>query len=573
MRLHTGSQALTLLLLVHSVDKVVGLDLAQCFTDITTNANITNNLVGLLDGNGYPVLNIADATAISYSLCTSVCGNTQDFQWPALSQDFSSWLLPYLALISQLPFGAQYRSDDVMSAILTVGSPVLAGYSLFVTLLNSRWINRRFRQSVAYPNSHFALSIVSSLQQVPLDLHTDKLTSLVVLPENDCWWKYLSQLTDLPHKWSAASATSIAWVIIAYILSIANSPSNAFTSTQADGGATSSMWLWLVPISPKCDFNRLQAAYARADQYARTGMADVPAGTSTQRALTITARDDEVMSPDELLTPPVFNYSRSLAWANTAETMFQVFKAASEKAQKHLPVNITDGDGVWASEPSDLTSSIHPDNRSGTPDQIRAYCAIPTQRSHWVPGVFTRMAFASCVALALQWGTIGGAIIIEWFTPTTAGHGVSISELLHLWRRIDYHLDDAPELQYSRALFCSLFQSKNDPPPREPLSARVSLVLSHCLRKMGKLLAIANSGWVITTCILQYSDVYDTCFCNSSMISRGAAAYITIIETSAQAALAKNAWIGALFLVFISASAFVSTVGLLVDTIPAEPSL
>ncbi|KAG1794028.1 uncharacterized protein BJ212DRAFT_1292233, partial [Suillus subaureus] len=103
---------------------------------------------------------------------------------------------------------------------------------------------------------------------------------------------------------------------------------------------------------------------------------------------------------------------------------------------------------------------------------------------------------------------------------------------------------------------------------RASLSARVALTFSHLLRRMGKLLAIANSLWVVLACILQYSGFYNTCFCNSSIISRGnAAAYITIIETTDQAALAKVAWIGALFLVCTSASAFVAFVGLLLDTL------
>jgi hypothetical protein len=100
----------------------------------------------------------------------------------------------------------------------------------------------------------------------------------------------------------------------------------------------------------------------------------------------------------------------------------------------------------------------------------------------------------------------------------------------------------------------------------------VPLALSVCLRRMGKLLAIANSLWVIVTCVLQYSDFYDTCFCNSSMISRGQAAYITIIETSAQAFLAKVAWYGALSLSLGSAAAFVILIFLLLDTVSAERS-
>ncbi|KAG1749682.1 uncharacterized protein EDB91DRAFT_1217491 [Suillus paluster] len=570
MRLHTGSRALGLLLLVQSVEKVAGHNWTQCLVDIAANANATHDLIGLLDGNGDPVSNTFDATAISYSLCTSFCGSKRGIYLDILSQDFSSWLLPYLALISQLPFGAQYRLDNLMSAVLTVGSPALAGYSLFITLLNSRWINRRFSQSVHYPNSRFAVSIISSLQQVPLRLHSDRtrFPSLVVLPENDTWWKYFSELVDYTHTWSIASATSIAWVVIAYILSIVNTPSDAYANSQAGSEATSSMWLWLIPIvigwlqlSPKCDFHRLQAAYDRADQHARTGWADAHAGTppaSTQRALTITAKEDDVMSPDELLTPPVFNYSRSLRWASTAETMFLAFKVASEKAESHIPVH---SESEWVE--SHNIKTIHPSNRRGSPQEITAYCAPPdgAWRSHWAPGVFTRMALASCASLTLQWGTVGAAFMVEWFIPTTGIGCDSLGYLLYgvvstfIWIML---LMSSILAHYSAAYYC-----------RPPLSARVALVLSHWLRRMGKLLAVANSIWVVLTCILQYSGFYDTCFCNSSMISRGkATAYVTIIETTAQAALAKAAWIGGLVLTCSSASVFVGLVSLLLDTLP-----
>lgn len=82
------------------------------------------------------------------------------------SRRFSSWLLANLALISQLPFGAQHRLDDFISVVLTVGSQALAGHSLFITLFNSRWIHHQFTQSVDYPNSRFAVTILNGLQQV-----------------------------------------------------------------------------------------------------------------------------------------------------------------------------------------------------------------------------------------------------------------------------------------------------------------------------------------------------------------------------------------------------------------------
>ncbi|KAG1766415.1 hypothetical protein EDD22DRAFT_355853 [Suillus occidentalis] len=568
MRLHIRSHALSFLLL-HSVEKVAGIDWVQCLTDIKLNADATQNLVGLLNSNGDPVSNVADATAISYSLCTSFCGKGGDFQVSVSAQDFSSWFLPYLALISQLPFGAQYRLDNLMSAILTVGSPVLAGYSLFITLLNSRWINRRFSHSVDYPNSRSAVSIISSLQQSPLRLHSDRacFASLIVLPENDSWWQYFFELVDYTHTWSIASATSIAWVVVAYILSVADSPSDVFVTATAGAEATSSVWLWLIPIvmgwlqlSPKCDFNRLKAAYDRADRHARAGMADRLIATpsaSTQRALRITAQEEDVISPDELLTPPVFNYSRSLEWACTAEDIFLMYKAASEKARSRIPVN---AESEWIE--SDDFKSIHPHNRHGSPQEIAAYCAQPgrARRSHWAPGVFTRMIIASCASLALQWGTVGGAFIVAWFTPTVGLGCRSLSYLLYgvvstiIWMML---LISSILAHYSAAYSY-----------RASLSERVALACSHSLRRMGKLLAIANSLWVILMCILQYSGFYSTCFCNSNMIHRGdTVAYITIIETTTQAALAKVVWIGALFLACTSASVFVVLVNLLLDTL------
>ncbi|KAJ8593631.1 hypothetical protein M405DRAFT_858772 [Rhizopogon salebrosus TDB-379] len=120
-----------------------------------------------------------------------------------------------------------------MSAVLTIGSPALAGYSLITTLLNSRWINRRFKQSVDYPNAVSAVSILSSLHQ--------RMTPGGNVSLN-------SEFVDYTHTWSIASATSIAWVVAAYMLTVANSLSDVYSDVQSNGEATGSIWLWLIPI-------------------------------------------------------------------------------------------------------------------------------------------------------------------------------------------------------------------------------------------------------------------------------------------------------------------------------------
>jgi hypothetical protein len=149
--------------------------------------------------------------------------------------------------------------------LLTLGSPTLAAYSLALTVLNGRWIAQLFSK-YRYPNAKNAVRILSSLQQSPLRVDTDDvlLASLIMLPQNDEWWEELVVWLEYPHTWSISAATSIAWVIIAYIFTIIDYFSqDAQNSLNPNGdgvGSIGSLWLWLLPIvigwlqlSPKCD--------------------------------------------------------------------------------------------------------------------------------------------------------------------------------------------------------------------------------------------------------------------------------------------------------------------------------
>jgi hypothetical protein len=102
-------------------------------------------------------------------------------------------------------------------------------------------------------------------------------------------------------------------------------------------------------------------------------------------------------------------------------------------------------------------------------------------------------------------------------------------------------------------------------------SARVALVLSHWLRRMGKLLAIVNSVRVVLACIFQYSNFYDTCFCLSNVLGRGKPTYAANIETAAQAhyLLLKAAW-GAFVLASTSALVFLGIGNLLLYSLPLQ---
>jgi hypothetical protein len=136
----------------------------------------------------------------------------------------SAWLLPYLALVAQLPFGATDRLDNVVAVLLSVGSPTLAAYSLALTVLNGHWLARRFSR-FTYPNVRSAVQVLNRLQQAPVRITTrgSLLASLVVLPENNQWWTELVDWLDYTHTFTISSIASILWVTIAFLFTVINS--------------------------------------------------------------------------------------------------------------------------------------------------------------------------------------------------------------------------------------------------------------------------------------------------------------------------------------------------------------
>ena len=112
----------------------------QCLDTFRANGNAT----GGTDYFGRPVNDSRDAVALTYGECKSLCGTKQEaFSWSTFSQQFSAWLLPWLALVSQLPFGAESRLDNLISG----ESPswyMLVGPAIFLppcTSRSHRWIS------------------------------------------------------------------------------------------------------------------------------------------------------------------------------------------------------------------------------------------------------------------------------------------------------------------------------------------------------------------------------------------------------------------------------------------------
>lgn len=568
------------LLLSLSLRGACAVNFTDCFINFRNYANYTLNASGLVDANGRNIENtsseILNAVGFTYDACLSQCGSgLQKPTWINTSQQFGAWLLPYLALISQLPFGARHRVDNLMSAILTVGSPVLAGYSMILTILNARWISRQF-EIVSFPNAKHAVRILISLQQTPLKITNENslLSSLIVLPENDDWWPTIADCLDYTLTWSIASATSIAWVIIAYLLTVISSLSDMNANLNSNGQGTGSVWLWLIPIvigwlqlSPKCDYVRIKRAMENADAMAfvATHYGVVKASDiSERRAISIDFTLEQHSSPDENLTPPIYNYARAIPWSRSAEDVFDAFRMASNNSRIHRPVRMG---SMWKNAGG--RDIIEPSNRSGTPSEVNAYCRLPRYgiRNPWASGIFLRMFLASLLPIALQWATTGAAVLVVYFTPATGLGCRSLGYIIYgvlatmVWAML-VASSIISHYTYSNS-------GRSSWSPFFSIAMHLAKVLSNLLRWGGKLLATVNAVWVVTASMLQFADVYDNCYCNSSVLGRGVQhAYDIVVTDNLDLGLTKTAWWGALALACSTSLGFIFLMSLLTDLVP-----
>ncbi|KAK7062651.1 hypothetical protein VNI00_000139 [Paramarasmius palmivorus] len=539
---------------------------------------IKRNNMTLLDSHGNLVDDTSKGRAIAYKVCLEVCGSGQEpFNWSTFSQEFSAWLLPYLALLSQLPFGAQDKLENLLSMLLTLGSPTLAAYSIAITILNGRWIARLFRP-FTYPNSRNATRILSSLQQSPLRIRQDRslLSSLVVLTKNDEWWCELCVWINYTHTWSISAATSIAWVIIAYIFTVIDSFMD-ITDTDTyntSGQGVGDVWLWLLPvviawlqISPKCDSSRVHQAVQRANEIAYVAMPDsqvrLASDLSAHRAIYLEVEDRGALYSDQYVTAPVFNYSRVFSWTTTVETVAAYFAEASDRAKDSDPV---DGTHIWM--PSENRNiRVRPENRMGSSLQVDKYCTpdTPPSPKSFGSGVWSRVALASLMALGLQWGTAGAAILVVVQTPTT-GLGCRSGAYL-VYAGVSSLVWMMLVLSSVLAHYVSTIESRKRPYGYRRSSYRIILATeaSNLLRRLGKILATMNAVWIVLICLFQFSAFFDRCYCNSSVLGWGAAAAFAVMDPSDDVSLMKAAWVGGVVLASGTAFLFLVFVGTMIN--------
>ncbi|KAF7364269.1 hypothetical protein MSAN_01086700 [Mycena sanguinolenta] len=529
------------------------------------------NSTGLVDILGQPTSCLVNSTiqsshdvwGVTYEACKAVCGGmVQSVNFSSAVVVLTTWLLPWIALIAQLPFEAGGWMD-LLSACLCVGSPALATYSLALTAFNRRYISNQFKQlkeraaTDTQQNYRYMVErvekadvVLKETQQCPMraDQRTGELASLVVLPDRQNFWLIAEK--DLKNTGRGFTYSFLAQTILAfmsYMVSLivaVDSPQGPDVGLQF---AASSLWIWMFPIvfgyirvGSQCKAGAIKEALVDNHIISQRG---VPGGGEVryQKGL----RPDANLYPpfdtptwlgrdvrgDERLEGPIFNYARIFTWFAFADHVRKAFDTSIYCLRTREPnAPVVPQEVIPPADPENMTAQDAASCCGLAPSQnLRAFMSWEDIPSDTIQHIF----YAALLALFLQWGTTGAALFVGYYTRPVGLGCRSGSYLIYgVAATISWLL-----LVLSQFLSHEVMQQlERNPLQRSPHKTWMAVVT----RVVGKAIAIANAGWLIALSFIAETGIFKTCLCQSNSFQYHAGAWIVLFKGGGRLGL----WLG-----------------------------
>jgi hypothetical protein len=220
---------------------------------------------------------------------------------------------------------------------------------------------------------------------------------------------------------------------------------------------------------------------------------------------------------DEQRLGPFYNYARIATWSYLAKKIVISYQTVQNTQRPGIEL-VTVRDAAL--------NSIQQWKRFGWMD-------VGSEGS----GCFSRARKAFLCAFLLQSLTGWSAFMIAYNTPVVGmgcrGFAFLIYNTFSLLACV--MLISASYLSDWRAFRTEKVTSHN-------WCTRLLDFIEKTFRMLGKSVAILNTAVIITSCFLQFTGVYQNCYCGSDMISRGAAAIIYFPSALLQAEIAAVSW-------------------------------
>jgi hypothetical protein len=144
--------------------------------------------------------------------------------------------------------------------------------------------------------------------------------------------------------------------------------------------------------------------------------------------------------------------------------------------------------------------------------------------------MWKRIFVASAFALGLQWATTGSAAIIVLFTPTT---GLGCRSAVYILYGLVSTIVWLMLLSSSYLAHRAKVRHGRENPTRPGFnSANFSEGLAAFLRRFAVLFAVCNALCSILAGAFQFSNFFSTCYCDSSVLGRGAQHAYNVIDFS-----------------------------------------
>ncbi|KAJ6495233.1 hypothetical protein C8R45DRAFT_1094892 [Mycena sanguinolenta] len=512
---------------------------------------------------------------ITYEACEAECGLdkvVQSLSFASAAVPLTTWLLPWIALIAQLPFEAGGWMD-LLSAFLCVGSPVLATYSLALTAFNRRYIKNTFEQlqervvTETKECYHYlaetldaARFVLEESQQCPMraNQRTGEFACLIVLLDRQNFW--LIAAKDLENTRRGFTYSFLAQMILAFISYLISFIAAVHDSLGSpDVGlqfASSSVWSWMFPVvfgyaalpfrsAPGFMF-RLTFSYIRVGSQCKAGAIKQALVDNTiihrcRHAVPVNAQVmyQQGLRPDaELYRPLPVRTLADLQSALPAPTWLGIDVRGDERREGPI-FNYARAFTWFAFADHVRTAFRNSINEINARDPLQAINQIPpvvpiplvTARdaAHCcgyeipqhlgafmsrteIPAVaFQHIFFAAILALFLQWGTTGAAVFVAYWTPTIGLGCRSGSYLIYgIASTVSWLV-----LLLSQWISHGLMRRLERGPRLWRLQRSIWGALAVITWVLGTAIAVANALWLITSSVMEEIGYFQTCWCQT----------------------------------------------------------
>jgi len=210
--------------------------------------------------------------------------------------------------------------------------------------------------------------------------------------------------------------------------------------------------------------------------------------------------DLRTLHRDELRLPATFNYSRVMRYLVLVDDVFTALEEGNKRISKAPTTQLSEAGTHLDSETGGTKASKKP--------------AFPR-------GAFSSMFGATILALILQCGISAAAIVIVVYTPKQ-GLGC---------RSLGYTVYGGTSILILFATIIStiLARISDNHDKKSPGLSAFTKYIAILLRWTCVLLAYLNAVGLIVISCLQFSNFFDSCWCNASVIGNGSDSFIVMI--------------------------------------------